>query len=60
MNFYDTNFTFIDDAGNIIKVKRIPRMITIREILAFQMEISIWKGCKVFVVYVMDDKDNDN
>ena len=24
------------------------------------MKISICKGCKVFVVYVMDDKDNDN
>ena len=24
------------------------------------MKISVHKGCKVFVVYVMDDKDNEN
>ena len=24
------------------------------------MKISVRKGCKVFVVYVMDDKDNEN
>ena len=24
------------------------------------MKISVHKGCKIFVVYVMDDKDNEN
>ena len=33
---------------------------TIIEIFALQMKIYVRKGCKVFAVYVMDDKDNDN
>ena len=31
----------------------------IREISFLQMKRSIRKGCEVFDVYVMDDKDND-
>ena len=41
-------------------MKGIHRKVTIREILSLQMKISLRKGCKVFVVYVMNDKDNEN
>ena len=30
LNFYDTNFTCLDDNGNTIKVKAIPRKVTFR------------------------------
>ena len=33
--------------------------MTVREISALKMKIFVRKGCKVFVVYEMDDKDND-
>ena len=59
-NCYDKIFTSMDYTGNTIKVKRILRKVTIREISSLQMKIFVCKGCKVFVVYVMDDKDNDN
>ena len=59
-NYYDKTFTCMDDNGNTIKVKGIPRKVTIREISSLQMKRSVRKGCTVFVVYVMDDKDNDN
>ena len=60
LNCYDKTFPCIDDNGNTIKVKWIPRKVMIREISALQMKRTIRKGCKVFVVYVMNDKDNDN
>ena len=60
LNFYDKKFTFMDDNRNTIKIKGIPRKVTIKEISALQMKISVRKGCKVFAVYVMDEKDNDN
>ena len=60
LNYFDKTFTCIDDTGNIIKVKGIPRKMMIREIFAPQMKIYVQKGCEVFVFYVMDDKDNDN
>ena len=57
--FYKT-FTYTDDNGNTIKVKGIPRNAKIREIYALQMKISVKKGCKVFVVYIMNDNDKEN
>ena len=52
-------FTYTDDTVNTIKVKG-HRKVTIREIYSVQMKISVRKGCKVFVVYIMNDKYNEN
>ena len=60
LNSYDKTFTCMDDNENIIKVKGISKKVTIREIFSLQMKRSVCKGCKVFVVHVMDDKDIDN
>ena len=43
------------DKGNTIVVKGIPRKDTIWEISALQMKKYASKGCKFFVVYLMDD-----
>ena len=43
-----------------LKWKEFPEKVTIREIYALQMKLSVWKGCKVFDVYGMDDKYNGN
>ena len=59
LNYFDKTFTCIENNGNIIKVKGIPRKVTIREIYALQMKRSIRKGCNVFVVYIMNDREND-
>ena len=37
-------------------MKGIPRKVSARQISALQMKKSIHKGCKVFVVHVMNDK----
>ena len=54
LSCFDKTFTCIDDNGNDIKVRGIPRKVTIRDIFALQMKISVRKGCKVFVVYIMN------
>ena len=59
LNCFDKTFTCIDNNGNNIKVKGIPRKVTIREISSLQIERSVRKGCKVFTVYIMNDKEND-
>ena len=60
LNCFDKTFTCTNNNGNNIKIKEIPRKVTIKEISAFQMKISVRKGCKVFVVYIMNDNENDN
>ena len=56
LNCFDKTFTCIDRNGNNIKVKGIPRKVTIREISSLQMKRSVRKGCKVFTFYIMNDK----
>ena len=60
LNCFDKTFTYTDDNGDNIKVKRIPRKMAIREISTLQMKISVRKGCKVFAVYIMNDNENHN
>ena len=59
LNCFDKTFTCIDKNGNNIKVKGIPKKVTITEISALQMKRSIRKGRKVITVYIMNDKEND-
>ena len=60
LNCFDKTFTCTDDNRNNIKVRGIPRKVTIREIFSFQMKISVRKGCKVFTVYIMNGNENNN
>ena len=43
LNCFDKTFTCIDNNGNNIKVKGIPRKVTIKEISALQMKKSVRK-----------------
>ena len=56
LNYFYKTFTCIDNNGNSIKVKGIPRKVTTREIFALKMKRSVRKGCKEFTVYIMNDK----
>ena len=50
----------MDDKGNTLVVRGIPKKFTIREIYALQLQMFVHKGCKVFVVYIMDHNEKDN
>ena len=56
LNCFEKTFTCLDDKGEIVTVKGIPRKVSIRQISALQMKKYIQKGSKVFVVHVMNDK----
>ena len=58
LNWFYKTLTYTNDIGTTIKVKGISRKVTIREISTLQMKRYIRKGCKVFVVYIMNDNDN--
>jgi hypothetical protein len=38
--------------GNLRKVQRIPRVVTIKEVLALQMNKIFRKGCQLFVAHM--------
>ena len=56
LNYFEKAFTWLDDKGETVTVKGIPRKNYVRYISALQMKKSIQKGSKVFDVHVMNDK----
>ena len=56
LNYFEKAFTCLDDKGEIVTVKGIPRKNYVRQISALKMKKSIQKGCKFFDVHVMNDK----
>ena len=46
LNYFGKTFTYTDDNGNTVKVKGIPRKLTIREISTLKMKRSVRKGLK--------------
>ena len=54
LNCFEKTFTCLNEKGETIIVKGIPRKVSIRQISALQIKKSVCKGCKVFVVHVMN------
>ena len=59
LNCFEKTFTYLDDKGEKITVKGIPRKIYVRQISALQMKKAVRKGCKVFVVHIISNEHMD-
>ena len=60
LNFFDKTFTCINNNGNLISVKGIPRKIAVRQISALQLKRDVRKGCKAYAVTVIDEENMNN
>ena len=60
LSYYDKTFSYLYNKGNTIIVRGIPRKVTIREISSLQIKTSIRKGCNIFAIYIMDDRERNN
>ena len=60
LNCFEKTFTCLDDKGEIVTVKWIPRKVYVRQISALQMKKYVQKGCKVFVVHVINYDEHIN
>ena len=56
LNYFEKAFTWLDDKGETVTVKGIPRKVFVRQNSALQMKKYVHKGCKFFVVHVMNDE----
>ena len=48
-------FTCLNDKRERITVKGIPRKVSIRQISSLQIKKAVRKGCKVFVVHIINN-----
>ena len=56
LNCFEKTFTCLDEKWETIIIKGIPRKYFVRQISTLQIKKSVCKGCKVFVVHVMNDE----
>ena len=60
LNYFDRIFTCVNNNGETVNVKGIPRKTTIRWIFSLQLKRSVRKGCKAFVVTVINEENTNN
>ena len=55
LNYFDKTFTCVNNEGETVTITRIPRKTTIRQIFALQLKRAVRKGCKAFVVTIINE-----
>ena len=51
LDFHNKGMTRLDEDGNYVQLKAIPRLIIVREISAIQLKIYIWKRCHLYIIH---------
>ena len=59
LNCFDKKISCLNDKGENFSIKGIPRKVCVRQISALQMKKAIRKGCKVFVVHILNNEHMD-
>jgi len=52
IDYYNKEFAFLDEQGNLRKVQGIPRSMTVGEISALQLNKKYRKGCQIIVAHM--------
>ena len=60
LNFFDKTFNCVNNDGEIVNVRGIPRKTAIRQISALQLKKFVWKGCKAFTVILINEEHINN
>ena len=60
INCFDKTFTCVNNDGETVNVRGIPRKIAIRQISALQLKRAVRKGCKAFAVTVINEENTNN
>ena len=54
LNFFDKTFTYLAEDQIVRKIKGISKPVSLRQILAMQLNKCLRKGCKIYLVQVTD------
>ena len=60
MNYFKKKITCINNEGETVYVRGIPRKTTIKQIYALQIKRVVRKGCKAFVVTIINEEHTNN
>ena len=60
LNCFNKTCTCVNNDGEIVNVKGIPRKTTIRQISTLKFKRVVQKGCKTFAVTVINEENTNN
>jgi hypothetical protein len=52
LDYYNKEFTYLDEEGNLRTIQGISRVVTVREISAFQLKKNYRKWCQIFAAHM--------
>ena len=59
LDCYNKNFECMNEEGNLVVVKGIPKVISVRQVSAMQLKKFCRKGCKLYAAHVLEVVEND-
>ena len=55
--FHNKTYTCLDEEGNQVTIKGIPRPISLRHIIALQLKKCLRKGYQLYAIHVEESKE---
>ena len=59
LDYYNKTFKCMDEEGNPLVVRGIPKVISVRQILAMQLKKFCRKGCQLYVAHILEAIENE-
>ena len=59
LDCYHNTFECMDEEGNPVVVRGIPKVISMRRISAMQLKRFYRKGCQLYVAHILEEKKNE-
>ena len=60
LDCYNKTFECMDEEGNPVVVKGIPKVISVRQVLAMQLKKFCRKGFQLYVAHILEDSRDEN
>ena len=60
LDCYNKTFECIDEEGNPVVVKGIPKVILVRQVSAMQLKKFCWKGFQLYATHILEPIGDEN
>ena len=59
LDYYNKTFECMDEEGNLVVVKGIPKVISVRQVSAMQLKNLCRKGCQLYAAHVLEATEHE-
>ena len=60
LDCYNKNFECMNEEGNLVVMKGIPKVILVRQVLAMQLKKFCRKGCQLYAAHNLETTRDEN